>query len=589
MKVEDSRLMAGTTLISSVPEPVANPDSKTMSAAQNDIASAAQTDLWIFRDGGMQTSGPEMVRDLARRISRGQNNAESLLDALIQAGELESALADAASPCAQLAAALTDELTWVVCSGTADVRRAMQIVETIHAPDRMSISPPEGFTYYALHPLDFAKVTSGIAGEPVACALIGIRSIGTTLSAMCGAGLKEAGRAVSRITVRPTGHPYARQTEFTAPEKNWLREQLARCAQFLVVDEGPGRSGSTFLSVAEALAHEGIPQELITIVGSRQPDPHELCAKDAAARWQAFRFVSTSPSVNSRFERCTYAGGGEWRKFAFKTADEWPEAWPQMERLKFISPDRKSLFKFEGMGPLGAEVRARALMLAEWGLSPRVRDAGDGFLEYEFLTGTPLRSDDFSASLLEQMARYCAFRFSNFPAPQSAPSELRHMLEHNVQQEFGLELHLPNEALLTAAPILTDGRMQPYEWIAGDDRKFIKTDAISHGDDHFFPGPCDVTWDLAGIAVEWQLDRDARDRLLVGFKGVTGRDVHREFPLYMLAYSVFRLGFCKMGISTAIGSSDEQRLRSAYARYRTYARRLLETQIGQRLPAAAGT
>jgi hypothetical protein len=39
----------------------------------------------------------------------------------------------------------------------------------------------------------------------------------------------------------------------------------------------------------------------------------------------------------------------------------------------------------------------------------------------------------------------------------------------------------------------------------------------------------------------------------------------------MLAYAVFRMGFCKMAISTVCGSEEEPRLQSAYARYRSLA------------------
>ena len=96
------------------------------------------------------------------------------------------------------------------------------ISDTSGVFDQIAFSSPEGFTYYALHPLDFAQITSRISEEPKACALVGIRSIGTTLSAMCAAGLRSAGRPVSRITVRPTGHPYARRTEFSSPQLHWI-------------------------------------------------------------------------------------------------------------------------------------------------------------------------------------------------------------------------------------------------------------------------------------------------------------------------------------------------------------------------------
>jgi hypothetical protein len=577
MKAEDSRLMGDSTQISEgQAESIRQAQVEAASAAEEENASAAQSDLWIFRDGRKLAPGPEMVRDLARRMS--SSRPQSLLDALIQAGELEAALADAKSPSAVAAQRLTDELAFAVCSGDGVGREAFRLIEQIHPPDLISVSPPEGFTYYALHPLDFARLSSRIPEEPGACALIGIRSIGTTLSAMCAAALRQAGRPVSRITVRPAGHPYSRQMDFSAQEIAWIYQQLIAQAQFLIVDEGPGRSGSTFLSVAESLTRTGVPNEKITILGSREPNPESLCANDAASRWKALRFTSTIPSVNTRFENCTYAGGGYWRQFLLPDGADWPESWTQMERLKFISPDGKNLFKFEGMGPRGAEVRERALVFAESGLSPKVTDTGDGFLEYEIKKGTVVCAGDLSLPMLEHMARYCAFRWSHFPARESAASELRQMLEFNVRQEFGVEIAVPEEAFATDTPILADGRMQPCEWI-GADEKLLKTDAISHGDDHFFPGPCDIAWDVAGIAIEWNLDSPAREHLLIEFRGRTGKELSGHLPLYMLAYAVFRLGFCKMGISTVTGSAEEARLRSAYRHYRALAKQILNQVV----------
>jgi len=549
--------------------------------------SSAQNDLWIFRDGSKLVSGKEMVRDLERRVSAG-NNGSALLDSLIEAGELEAALADANCAEAPIAAQITDILAWAVCSGQ-DSSPALQFIAQIHPPDQIAFSSPEGFTYYALHPLDFAQITSRISEEPKACALVGIRSIGTTLSAMCAAGLRSAGRPVSRITVRPTGHPYARRTEFSSPQLHWIGEQLAIDAQFLVVDEGPGRSGSTFLSVAEALQRAGVPNGRITILGSRQPNPAELCAEDAIARWKSFHFVSTMPSVNKRFEGYTYLGGGAWRHVVFQNFQDWPESWTQMERLKFLSPDRQALYKFEGMGPLGIEVRDRACVLADAGFSPRAAEAGGGFVQYQWLDGHVMNAKDLTSTVLDRLAEYCAFRASQFCTRRNSTNELHHMLEHNVRQEFGAELNLDADIFAAHNPVLADGRMQPYEWITTDAGEVIKTDAVSHGDDHFFPGPCDIVWDLAGVAIEWQLDGNGCEYLLNRFQALTARDAKPQMLPYMLTYSIFRLGFCKMAISTVLGSTEESRLRSAYAHYRGIAKGLLarlSCHAALRAPAA---
>ncbi len=575
MKVEDLRLTASTIPIS---RDASLHDSAAAVQTKVGTPAAAETDLWIFRDGRKEVSGRTMVRDLGRRIT--QPNPQSVMDSLIEAGELEAALCDSAAPGAVGAADLTDALADAVFTGNNSAILS-KFVEQIEAPDRISISAPEGFTYYALHPLDFSKIADRVAFEPRPCAIIGIRSIGTTLSAMTAAGLRAKSRPVSRITVRPTGHPYARVMQFTSEQTRWIEEQKTRAAQFLIVDEGPGRSGSTFLSVAEALLNSGVPWETISILGSRQVDPQTLCADNAATRWRTFRFLATEPSVNNRFEQCHYIGGGEWRKWFSGSDESWPESWTQMERLKFLSPDRETLFKFEGMGPMGAEVRERAFALAEAGFSPSVSDAGDGFLAYANLRTEYLRKEDLTASLLECIAQYCALRVSQFPSKQSDSGELRRMLEFNIQQEFGSQLLLDREDLVSDRPVLVDGRMQPYEWLLVNSGQFLKTDAISHGDNHFFPGPCDIAWDIAGTAIEWRLSLDATSFLVDRLRQLSGIDMSRRLTVFMLAYAVFRLGFCKMAMSTVRGSPEEHRLWHAYLYYRRQAKQLLERHSSQ--------
>lgn len=565
--------MVATIPISRGPRAGVHPSTES----QPQPVSSPESDLWIFRAGGRMVSGPAMLAELSRQISRIAAHPESLLDAMIQAGQFEAALADADSPEAIQASSLTD----VLALGLGDRQleaEALELAARIRVPEFISVSPPEGFSYYALHPADFSRIVAHIPAEPRTCAVIGIRSIGTTLSAVTAAGLKAEGRKASRITVRPTGHPYARTMEFNDRELRWIGQQISTPAQFLIVDEGPGRSGSTFLSVAEALVRAGVPQGTITIVGSREPNPEALYAVEAASRWKAFRFLATVPSVSTRFERHLYIGGGEWRNVFLPDRGDWPESWTQMERLKFIAPDHRTLIKFEGMGPIGQETRERAFALAEAGFCPPVVNAGDGFLEYSLVPGRRLRPADLSTTLLEQIARYCAFRASAFPSRESVSTSLREMVQFNLGQEFGVELSLPESELVPLNPVLSDGRMQPHEWIATDTDGLCKTDGISHGDDHFFPGPCDIAWDLAGAAIEWELSEDGISCLLEQFRRHSGIDVSSYIQLYLLAYSLFRLGFSKMAIPTVQGSNDEvERLRSAYDRYRRRAGHLIRS------------
>ncbi len=487
-------MTAGTTLISKGAL-TASPNPELMSASD-----PAEQDLWIFRDGKKTAAGPDLVAELRRLIAACDHDRSAMLDALIEAGELEAALADDGCADAPSAARITDALARALYTGDlAAAKKGAAILNRIKVPETLNVSPPEGFTYYALHPLDFANVLTRIPDDPGKCAIIGIRSIGTTLSAVVLAALNAAGNPATRITVRPVGHPYSRSTEFSPEQLHWIQQNLA--SQFLVVDEGPGRSGSTFLSVAEALLRVGIPRSSITLIGSREPEVESLCARDGAARWQKFRYIATAPAVNGRYDRCTYVGSGNWRQHLLS----------------------------------------------------------------------------MSTSLLDHMADYCAFRYANFAGHTSVPTQLRDMLEFNISREFGTTVSLPDDAFCTEHTVIADGRMQPHEWIATGLNQFVKIDGVDHGDNHFFPGPCDIAWDLAGIAVEWHLDDPAVEFLTQRFRRLSGADVSASLLLYRLAYCVFRLGFCKMAISTVKGSSEEHRLAAAYDQYRAIAHSLLPT------------
>src|SRR2546422_9712551 len=148
------------------------------------------------------------------------------------------------------------------------------------SPNQLTTSPSEGFAYYALNPLDIAKPAQQSVAPDRQAAVIGIRSIGTTLSAVATAAIISNGHRAERITGRPEGDPYNRALLFTAQQSDWIKKLKEVSELFLVVDEGPGRSGSTFLSVGEALISSGVPAEDIILLGSREPDLKALCAQE---------------------------------------------------------------------------------------------------------------------------------------------------------------------------------------------------------------------------------------------------------------------------------------------------------------------
>src|SRR5262249_60519560 len=121
-----------------------------------------------------------------------------------------------------------------------------------------------------------------------------------------------------------------------------------------------------------------------------------------------------------------------------------------------------------------------------------------------------MSAEDLSPNVLQSLAEYCAFRLKVLAADVADLSPLEHMTEHNLRE---LRIDQP-VALKIEHPTICDGRMQPHEWLLTEDGRMLKTDSGSHGDDHFFPGPTDIAWDLAGVMVEGRMNPAPPDFLL---------------------------------------------------------------------------
>jgi len=277
----------------------------------------------------------------------------------------------------------------------------------------------------------------------------------------------------------------------------------------------------------------------------------------------------------------------------------WPAAWTSVERTKFLTRDRRTLLKFEGLGQYGEAVRERSAIVAAAGFGPRVHPAEHGFAAYEWLAswnmvdpGRPragslfARGDDsagpaeggrgptstsrLESKTLERLADYCAFRAAEFRAPLSEAETslpaLREMFALNTSELLGI--HAPEVPAEIAIPVITDARMQPHEWITTRSGHLLKCDAAAHGDDHFFPGPCDIAWDLAGAIVEWEMPPDAAEAFLRAYERRSGDYACARLPFWMAAYVAFRAGYCTMAAQAMAGTSDAARLARDAERYR---------------------
>jgi len=162
------------------------------------------------------------------------------------------------------------------------------------------------------------------------------------------------------------------------------------------------------------------------------------------------------------------------------------------------------------------------------------------------------------------MAEYCAFRVQTFAVELSDLAALQQMADHNLH-ELGLDLAVE---LHVKRPVIADGRMQPHEWLLSKDGKLLKTDSGSHGDDHFFPGPTDIAWDLAGAIVEWQMNDEQIAELLDMYHRASGDDARARINAFTRAYAVFRSAYCLMAANAMSGSDEQPRLLRAANAYR---------------------
>lgn len=525
--------------------------------------------LCVYREARRRISVAWLFDELGRRLGllarAGDGGAARLLaeEALLSAGEIESVLADRGAPTAAMAAC-SDRLADIALGAPARPAPELPLPSGVGPGEEALVSPPEGFAYYGLQPGSLARLAAGLPIAGSTAAVIGIRTIGATLSAVVAAALRRRGFSVSRTTVRPAGHPFDREVCLASSQKGWVRAQREIGAVFLVVDEGPGLSGSSLLAAGEAALRAGAPA--VKLIGTRDADVTTLRARDAVRRFAACGGLSSTPRTTWPEGAAIDVSGGAWRARFCGGEWSWPAAWPQMERLKMLSIDGRRLFKFEGLGRWGAAVRERAATIAAAGFGPLPAEAGGGFLVYPVVSGRPMvRADVDRLPIVARLADYCAFRATAFPAPDADRTSLATMLAHDADV---LHVEAIEESLPLETPIIPDARLHPHEWVVTPGGALLKTDGAAHGDDHFLPGPADVAWDLAGAVVEWGLDDAARRALLERYAKASGDRADARLPAFVRAYLVAELARTELAMATLGGTPDGARLAREAARYR---------------------
>jgi hypothetical protein len=549
--------------------------------------------------------------ELLAQLPHAASNLDEARSALILAGQLEQAIADAYNDHALPSVAQRFTDGWAnsvvsqcaksgVIAGAVDSEApdlsATELRQALGARVNASIrfKVPEGFDFYSLFPEQYvaaarrwAESHAGSASRTVL--VVGVRSIGTTLSAVVTVTLQSLGWRAQRVTVRPAGHPYARTVKLPPVET---------AAFALVVDEGPGRSGSSMAAAVVALREHGFAPDCITLLPSHDSAPGSEASADVRVIW------SETPRVVEPLARVRWNGhslldvlrrhterefgmavrdtadvsGGGWRRHAFASESEWPASFVPFERTKYLftmEDGRRVLWKFQGLG-----TRQRA---AASRLSIPVLGATLGYAAQQWLEGTRLPAESGSPELLGEVLDHIASVAGpplSHAEAEPALARLREILVVNTREALGdaagsLAERLADEARnnLSAGPRYGDGRLGPHEFICTREGRLFKADIGGHDCDHTAVGPQSIWWDFAGLATEWNLPArgvlDEGTRL--GFEPIS----NLAFAFYRASYAAFQLGLISMSYSSA-DEKEAVRLQAAEARFRDALRAALQ-------------
>jgi hypothetical protein len=596
------------------------------------------------------------VRSRALREMRSGKPAahiEELRTLLVLAGQLEQGACDVidegaggvdASRLAELMHAVTQNTgrafyrAWAENSGQ-DSRRGRDVDNAIdRVLDALSelqawsdlpirVTLPEGFSYYALYPEQYCAaarrwLVDHAGHERTRVAVVGVRSIGTGLAAVVAAALEEEGWEARRLTVRPSGHPFAREVRVNA-------EQLEGAVWGLVVDEGPGMSGSSMAAVATAMVSGGMEPGRVSFFPGHKGGPGSAGSSEVKEWWSLTpRYVvpledgpfsggctlleeltsSTNSLVGSSDKVLGIKdfGGGAWRRATWADRSRWPALNVPFSRPKYLctlASGRKILLKYEGLAGLLVEQgdAGAPLTLAEsvsatmsgraaegYGVTPLGNVKG--FVATEWLHGDRLAHSDRDPALLAHIGRYLA----QTAGPPLSEEEHRagllrlgEMLYWNTWELLGEETAACTRDLVAVAaqagirlglPSYTDGHMAPHEWLRTPEGRIVKTDCAGHPWDHSMVGHQPLAWAVAAALVEWDLDARATRHLLDAFYAAGGEAMSTPaFHMYRMAYAAFRAGQSTIAMQATSGDPEEHSRQSAqFVRYRRVLSRLIE-------------
>lgn len=564
----------------------------------------------VYRKTEEESVTSELLSDVYALAERAASTMrhEAATELLIETGRLEAGIVDAMFPdvdgvneqssaarratiiAAHAFIASWDNRTDDAAAWAGRLGNALSGLRTMTLPWKIRTRVPEGFAHYGLFPEVYIKAARDFfaAGSQEEAVCVGLRSIGTSLSAIVAAALEEKGCQVRSFTLRPKGHPFKRKARLSPMLEGIIRSVGGN---FLIVDEGPGLSGTSFASAAKKISSLGIPDNRIVIFPSWDPDGSSFISAEAREVWARHRkYVSSFEELwlqSGRLAREASVdpglldiSAGMWRHLFFERESDYPATHPRHERRKYLSgkPGRgrdSVLLKFAGHGRFGRRKLARAEALADAGFCLPASGICNGFIKSEFTISRPLIGCAVNQVLLDQMAGYLAFIRRNFAADSGMEfDEFVQMATKNIALGLGNEwagkascLEKFRDVYTGGVPVEVDGRMNPVEWLLTR-KGYKKADSVDHCMDQFFPWRQDISWDLASAIIEFDMSPMEQHYLISKYSVLARDEVSRErLRLHMAAYLAFRLGYASFAAKELSGMPDGERFSALVMRY----------------------
>jgi len=573
----------------------------------------------VYGDPSFQESLSLLCERVCFSLERCANvspGVDRLRATLIEAGQFEQAVSDNYEPESEIRVQ-AENITLAIAGAfirawwqigdphqkVLDALSACAKLKNVPAQS-VTVKVPEGFAFYTLFPEQYSNAALEWASKHTGntdVLVVGLRSIGTTLSAVVAATLQERGYKVRRMTVRPRGHPFGREILVKLNGNN--------VGAALIVDEGPGLSGSSIAAAAEALERAGISAEKIAFFPGHSGLPGAAASAEVLARWRRTpRFVgdvrdlewnnrSLTEALAERTESILGWGvteiqdlsAGNWRRYCYEVPEQWPAVCAPFECTKYrcvLENGFSVLWKFQGWsgvpeyGRCGADLAlSRLERRAALGWTPKPLGQHLGFVAQRWCEDPPILSDPDDPRRPDELAQIGAYIHEAAGLIMSpletdlAFARVREMLEVNTREALGDDF--ASRAVLLGSTVrgfsaqrvsaAGDGRMGPWEWRRNYTGAMIKLDAAGHDTNHTIVGRQPVWWDLAGVVVEWDLKPE--ELFLVQATAMLESVAPELLAFYVAAYAAFRTGQCRFCIGVTGDPRERERLERAADSY----------------------